>query len=276
MELRDDGLRLLVACRRRRRDRLLRPCRRAHLRGQGRRDEVGCRDEQLRVPASPTSRKDADDVDVGSNARALVAISREGRRLWQFDTKGGISATPLVLTNGAIVVGSDDASLYAVRPDGSPRRRDQDQRAGAVVGCGRARRDDLLRLRTTDASTRRRATAGSAGPIRPTRRCSRRPRSLSTAPSSSARRTGTSTRSGRTASSAIATRRARRCRASPALAADGTAFVGSDDETVYAIGLDGKLRWQFKIGGVAFSSPAIAPDGTVYIGTGDGRLYAFR
>jgi outer membrane protein assembly factor BamB len=63
---------------------------------------------------------------------------------------------------------------------------------------------------------------------------------------------------------------------SPALASDGTAFVGSDDGTVYAVGLDGKLRWQYKTGGVTFSSPAIAPDGTVYIGSGDGRLYAFR
>ena len=78
---------------------------------------MGRRDEQLRVLLADAG--EGRRIYVASNARALVAISREGQRLWQFDTKGGISTTPLVLANGAIVIGSDDASLYAVRPDGS-------------------------------------------------------------------------------------------------------------------------------------------------------------
>ena len=63
---------------------------------------------------------------------------------------------------------------------------------------------------------------------------------------------------------------------SPAIAADGTVYVGSDDGTVWAIGLNGDVRWTYKTGGTVFSSPAIAPDGTVYVGSADGRLYAFR
>ena len=45
---------------------------------------------------------------------------------------------------------------------------------------------------------------------------------------------------------------------------------------MYSIGINGDVRWTYKTGGTVFSSPAIAPDGTVYVGSADGRLYAFR
>ena len=63
---------------------------------------------------------------------------------------------------------------------------------------------------------------------------------------------------------------------SPAITGDGTAIVGSDEGVVYAVDLNGKVRWSIPTGGVVFSSPAIAPDGTVYVGSGDQRLYAIR
>jgi outer membrane protein assembly factor BamB len=63
---------------------------------------------------------------------------------------------------------------------------------------------------------------------------------------------------------------------SPAIAADGTVFVGSDDGMIHSIASDGTRRWAYRTGGTVFSSPAIAPDGTVYVGSADGRLYAFR
>jgi inhibitor of cysteine peptidase len=63
---------------------------------------------------------------------------------------------------------------------------------------------------------------------------------------------------------------------SPAIAADGTVYVGSDDNYVYAINRDGSLKWRYKTGGIVRSSPAIAEDGTVYIGSFDGKLYAFN
>ena len=63
---------------------------------------------------------------------------------------------------------------------------------------------------------------------------------------------------------------------SPAIAADGTVFVGSDDGMIHSIGSDGTRRWAYRTGGPVFSSPAIAPDGTVHVGSADGRLYAFR
>lgn len=62
---------------------------------------------------------------------------------------------------------------------------------------------------------------------------------------------------------------------SPTIAEDGTIYVGSDDNYVYAINRDGSLKWRYKTGGIVRSSPAISEDGTVYIGSFDKKLYAF-
>jgi hypothetical protein len=50
--------------------------------------------------------------------------------------------------------------------------------------------------------------------------------------------------------------------------------VGSEDDNLYAINPDGSQKWAFATGNKVDSSPAIAPDGTVYIGSSDDRLYA--
>ena len=61
----------------------------------------------------------------------------------------------------------------------------------------------------------------------------------------------------------------------PAIAPDGTVYVGSDDSKVYAISMDGNLKWLYATGGKVTSSPAIGSDGTVYVGSHDDKLYAF-
>ena len=62
-------------------------------------------------------------------------------------------------------------------------------------------------------------------------------------------------------------------KSSPAIV-EGRVFVGSDDQHVYAIGLDdGKKVWAFKTEGPIESSPLVLA-GRVYIGSSDGFLYA--
>jgi len=63
---------------------------------------------------------------------------------------------------------------------------------------------------------------------------------------------------------------------SPAIAADGTIYVGSDDGKLYSISPDGTGSWEFAAGSAVRSSPAIAADGTIYVGSDDHRLYAIN
>ena len=60
----------------------------------------------------------------------------------------------------------------------------------------------------------------------------------------------------------------------PAMGADGTIYVGSEDGRLYAINPSGTLKWAFTIGAVVESSPAIDPNGIVYVGSMKGNLYA--
>ncbi len=62
----------------------------------------------------------------------------------------------------------------------------------------------------------------------------------------------------------------------PAIADDGTIYVGSDDDFFYAVNPDGTLKWSFATGGNIRNSPSIAADGTIYIGSDDDNLYALN
>jgi hypothetical protein len=61
---------------------------------------------------------------------------------------------------------------------------------------------------------------------------------------------------------------------SPAVGADGSVYVGSNDHKLYAVKPDGTQKWAFTTGNVVTSSPALSADGTVYVGSWDGKLYA--
>jgi outer membrane protein assembly factor BamB len=63
---------------------------------------------------------------------------------------------------------------------------------------------------------------------------------------------------------------------SPAIAPDGTIYVGSQDDYLYAVNYDGSLKWRFYAGDVVRSSPAIGADGTVYVGSYSNSLYALN
>lgn len=62
----------------------------------------------------------------------------------------------------------------------------------------------------------------------------------------------------------------------PAIAVDGTVYFGSEDTYVYAVNPDGGEKWRYKTGGAIQSSAAIAADGTIYIGSTDTYLYALN
>jgi uncharacterized repeat protein (TIGR01451 family) len=63
---------------------------------------------------------------------------------------------------------------------------------------------------------------------------------------------------------------------SPAIGSDGTIYVGSYDNYLYAINPDKSLKWKYQTGRYISSSPAIGADGTIYVGSTDGYLYAIN
>jgi outer membrane protein assembly factor BamB len=62
----------------------------------------------------------------------------------------------------------------------------------------------------------------------------------------------------------------------PAIAPDGTLYLGALDGKLYAINPDGSEKWAYDTGTEIVSSPAIATDGTVYVGSLNGTLYALN
>ena len=60
----------------------------------------------------------------------------------------------------------------------------------------------------------------------------------------------------------------------PVIGADGTTYIGSTDNNLYAVHPDGTLYWKYTTCSDIISSPAIAEDGTIYVGSMDKFLHA--
>jgi outer membrane protein assembly factor BamB len=58
----------------------------------------------------------------------------------------------------------------------------------------------------------------------------------------------------------------------PAVAADGTVIVGSQDQHVHALTPAGALAWTVDLGADVDGAPAIADDGSIYVGTDAGDV----
>jgi outer membrane protein assembly factor BamB len=63
---------------------------------------------------------------------------------------------------------------------------------------------------------------------------------------------------------------------SPTIGSDGTIYIGSYDDKLYALHPNGTEKWNFKTNNDIRSSPAIGSDGTIYIGSQDEKIYAIN
>ncbi|MEM2179004.1 MAG: PQQ-binding-like beta-propeller repeat protein [Candidatus Methanomethylicaceae archaeon] len=63
---------------------------------------------------------------------------------------------------------------------------------------------------------------------------------------------------------------------SPSISKDGTIYVSFNDNYLYALNPDGKLKWKFDAELNVDSSPAIDSNGTIYFGSYDNYLYALN
>ena len=60
----------------------------------------------------------------------------------------------------------------------------------------------------------------------------------------------------------------------PAMATDGTLYIGADDYYLHAVNPDGSLKWKYNVGHFVAGSVAVGSDGTIYVGSYDNKLYA--
>ncbi|MBU1625794.1 PQQ-binding-like beta-propeller repeat protein [bacterium] len=64
---------------------------------------------------------------------------------------------------------------------------------------------------------------------------------------------------------------------SPAIGSDGTIYIGSASNYLYALNPDGTKKWAFNTGcDIYFSSPVIGVDGTIYLGSTSKFLFAIN
>jgi len=67
------------------------------------------------------------------------------------------------------------------------------------------------------------------------------------------------------------------CSSSPAIGSDGTVYIGSCDNKVYALnGFNGCACLELHDWGLHLQFPAIKSDGTVYVGSFDRNVYALN
>ena len=60
----------------------------------------------------------------------------------------------------------------------------------------------------------------------------------------------------------------------PAIALDGTIYVTSSDQHLYALDSSGNLKWSFAAVNSVVAPPTIGSDGTIYFGATDNYFYA--
>jgi len=63
---------------------------------------------------------------------------------------------------------------------------------------------------------------------------------------------------------------------SPAVAPDGTIYIGSQDDYLYALSPTGELRWRHRAADDIDSSPVVGDDGAIFFGADDRRVHALE
>lgn len=172
------------------------------------------------------------EVYVADHGGSLHALTPFGRLRWAQELGGPIYSTPLVDDEGNVYVGSDARAISSFSPEGELRWRLATE-GDADTGIALA------------PNGRLHVAAGQE--------------------LFAIERDGTVRWSFRAGGKLFTT---------PAIADDGTIYVGSQDDHLYAVSPDGELVWSYRTEGDNDSPPAIGDDGTIYFGSDDRRVYA--
>jgi len=174
-------------------------------------------------------------VVAGSLDDTLYALSPAGDKLWDFRAGGDIESTAAVAPDGTIYVGSDDHKLYALTQHGELLWALQT--GGDIRASPAIGKDGTILVGSFDGSLYAVAADGTL--------------------------LWTFRTADRIVSSAV-------------VDANGAVLFGSQDDHLYALEPDGALRWSVELGADVDSSPILGPDGSLFVGADDGNLYALK
>ena len=180
-------------------------------------------------------------VYVGAD-QSLFAVGADGHVAWSFETDDLVEVSPAVTPDGTVVIGSNDAMVYGVHPDGSQKwAHDLGEitysspaaAPGGVVYIG-DHSGAVSALDASDGETINRY-AGQG-------------------------------RSEDQLSVGVWT--------APLIDRDGNIYFGTRLGHVYGFDASGEQLFDVQTGGTVDSYPALSADGTLLIGSEDGYLYA--
>jgi outer membrane protein assembly factor BamB/subtilisin family serine protease len=172
-------------------------------------------------------------IYVAGGDAALHAVTPSGTRRWRFVADNQIFTSPAIDAAGNVYIASLSGTAYSVTPGGAQRWRFS---AGGFVTSSLALSHDTAYFASYDRKLY--ALAMATGTLRWTYALGDEVRA-----------------------------------SSPAVAEDGTVFIGCYDRRVHQVNGDGTLRRTFAAANWFRSSPLLA-GGKLYIGSNDGRFYA--
>lgn len=191
----------------------------------------------------------AGNVYVGSSSGFVSSISPDGAERWSWDVPislatltrdFGITSSPMLTSEGDVIVGSQNFFVYCLRASNGTQRwsypTDGIVEGSAVEGMGRsclfAGRDGFLYSLSWDGGLNWKTFVG--------------PNYYST----------------------------------PCVDGMGRIYAGvlrgSTEGSLVVLSSEGAILWQTDFDGFVDSSPLLGPDGTVYVGNNNGRLYAIE
>ena len=226
-------------------------------------------------------------IAFGSHDRHIYALTREGKLVWKFPTQDMIFATPVISPAGLVLVGSDDDRLYGLSlTEGTRVFATAPGRCKRSVGVGsEASRCDIEGVTpgpsgalyvNGDGITALSATGQIVWryPVEK-KHCGSAP-SIGFDGTLHAVCQDLLIRLRPDGTLLHQTVLGFDLAESPALGADGTAYLGSEDKRLYAVAPNGTIQFTVLTGGPVRAAVALQKDGTVVFGSLDGFLYAVR
>ena len=168
----------------------------------------------------------------------MAIDGKSGSKKWEFPTAGSVDMTPALSADGTLYVGAYQDKFYAL--DSQTGEKKWELEGSFSASSPIVGSDGTVFIATKTSENKMLALNGATG----------------------AKKWEFQTDKG--------------IWATPAIAADGTIYFGSDDKKVYALdGQTGVKKWEFLTEGAVFGEIKLCPDGTVITGAqGQGKLYA--